>query len=48
MTQHDAAQEPPDDDHVPIFGSWRAIYTAVLVNAALVMLLIALFSRWSF
>ena len=49
MTQHDAAQEPPDDDeHVPIFGSWRAIYTAVLVNAALVMLLIAAFSRWSF
>ncbi len=38
--------EPPD--RVPIFGSWRRIYVAVLVNALLVMALIAAFSavRW--
>jgi len=37
-----------DDEPVPIFGSWRAIYTAVIVSAVLVMALVAVFSRWSF
>ena len=37
-----------DQDPVPIFGSWRAIYTAVLVNAAIWMALAALFSHWPF
>jgi hypothetical protein len=32
------------DDPVPVFGSWRGIYSAVLVSALLVMGLIALFS----
>jgi hypothetical protein len=32
------------DDPVPVFGSWRAIYTAVLVSAVVVMALVALFS----
>lgn len=38
------------DEHerVPIFGTWRRIYVAVLVNALLVMALVAAFSagRW--
>ena len=35
-------------DRVPLFGSWRAIYAAVIVCALLVMALLALFSRWPF
>lgn len=38
------------DEHerVPIFGTWRRIYVAVLLNALLVMALVAAFSaaRW--
>jgi hypothetical protein len=37
-----------DDDPVPIFGSWRAIYTAVAVSALIVMGLVALFSSWPY
>jgi hypothetical protein len=36
---------PPDDEHVPIFGSWPRIYAAVVVSALAMMGLIALFSR---
>ena len=39
---------PDDDDPVPIFGSWRAIYTAVAVSALIVMGLVALFSSWPY
>ena len=41
---------PPEasDDVVPLFGTWRAIYTAVAVCALIVMALLALFSRWPF
>jgi hypothetical protein len=41
---------PPldDDDPVPIFGSWRAIYTAVIVVAILSIALSAVFSRWPY
>lgn len=38
----------PSDDHVPVFGSWRAIYAWVAGLAILVMLLLRLFSRWPF
>jgi hypothetical protein len=38
----------PDDDQVPIFGSWRAIYAAVIACALAAMGLIALFSSWPF
>ena len=31
---------------VPLFGTWRAIYAAVAVAAVVVMVLLALFSRW--
>jgi len=32
------------DDPVPVFGTWRAIYTAVIACALAVMALIAAFS----
>jgi hypothetical protein len=37
-----------DDDDVPIFGTWRGIYTAVLLTTLVVMGLLALFQSWSF
>lgn len=37
-----------DDETVPVFGTWRRIYAAVLLNAALVMGLLYLFSRWPY
>ena len=37
-----------DDGPVPVFGTWRAIYTAVVMSALAVMLLVALFSRWPY
>jgi len=39
---------PSDDEPVPVFGSWRAIYGAVVACAVLVMLAVATFSRWRF
>ena len=39
---------PHSDDRVPLFGTWRAIYTAVALSALAVMVLLALFSRWPF
>ena len=39
---------PDDEDPVPIFGTWRGIYTAVVVCAVLVMGLVALFSSWPY
>ena len=42
-------ERPPDDDEtVPLFGTWRAIYAAVALSALAVMALLALFSRWPF
>jgi len=39
--------EPRDEaDPVPIFGTWRRIYAAVVVWALIVMGLVALFQRW--
>jgi hypothetical protein len=35
-------------EHVPIFGSWRAIYTAVIVAALAVMALVKVFSSYPF
>jgi hypothetical protein len=39
---------PPDDDRVPIFGSWARIYAAVIASALLVMALLGVFSMWPF
>jgi anti-sigma-K factor RskA len=37
-----------DDGVVPFFGTWRAIYTAVVISALVAMVLVALFSRWPY
>ncbi len=37
-----------DEERVPLFGSWPAIHGAVIACAVLVMLLLAVFSRWPF
>jgi len=37
-----------DDDDVPLFGTWRAIYAAVVLTALAVFGLLALFQSWSF
>jgi hypothetical protein len=45
------AEGPPDrhdDDRVPLFGTWPVIYGAVIGCAVVVMVLLALFSRWPF
>lgn len=34
------------EDPVPIFGSWRAIYAAVIGSALLVMAAVAVFSSF--
>ena len=38
----------PDDERVPLFGTWPRIYAAVVLNALLIMALLALFSRWPY
>jgi hypothetical protein len=37
-----------EDDPVPLFGSWRRIYAAVVACALVFMGLVALFSSWPF
>ena len=41
-------QEPPDDERVPLFGTWTRIYAAVLLNLVLMMAALLLFSRWPY
>ena len=38
----------PQDDPVPIFGTWRGIYAAVIVGAVLFMAFVAAFSAWPY
>ena len=38
----------PADEVVPLFGTWRRIYTAVVVSALVVMGLIKAFSAFPF
>jgi hypothetical protein len=40
--------ERPDDERVPLFGTWRRIHAAVALCALAVMALLALFARWPF
>jgi len=40
--------DAPDDDQVPIFGTWRGIYSAAIACALAAMALIAMFSSWRF
>ena len=44
---HDAAV-PEIDDPVPILGTWKRLYSAVLASAVVVMILIAVFTYWPF
>ena len=37
-----------NDERVPVFGTWRRIYAAVVVCAIAVMGLIAAFTRWRY
>jgi hypothetical protein len=46
MTEDGREDRPDLDDVVPVFGTWKAIYTAVVASAVVVMVLLALFSRW--
>jgi hypothetical protein len=39
---------PDDDDPVPIFGTWRGIFTAVVAWALVVMALVAVFQSWPY
>jgi len=45
---HATGAAPDDDDVVPIFGTWRGIYAAVIATAIVVLILLALFSGWPF
>ena len=37
-----------DEEKVPLFGSWRRIYGAVVVSALVVMALVTLFSHFPY
>jgi hypothetical protein len=39
---------PEDDDTDVPLGSWRRLYAAVLVNLVVLILLSAVFSKWSY
>ena len=41
-------EQPPDDERVPLFGTWKGIYVAVLVNLLLMMGALLVFSRWPY
>ena len=45
---HQAGLAPDEQERVPIFGTWRGIYTAVIVCTLATMGLIALFSYWPY
>jgi hypothetical protein len=36
------------DEPVPLFGTWRRIYLAVILSALCVMALVAAFSAWPY
>jgi hypothetical protein len=42
------APDADDEERVPLFGTWRAIYVAVLATEAVMILGVALFqaARW--
>lgn len=48
MDARGRAPTPDDDEPVPVFGTWRAIYTAVVVWALVVMALVAVFQSWPY
>ena len=42
------ATNEPDDEDVPLFGTWRRAYAAVVACNIVVLFLLFLFSRWAF
>jgi hypothetical protein len=48
MNEMQGRPPEPEDDPVPIFGTWRGIYTAVILSALLFMAFVAAFSYWSY
>jgi hypothetical protein len=40
--------KPSADEKVPLFGTWRAAYLAVVACALVTMLALRLFQGWSF
>jgi hypothetical protein len=40
--------ELPEDDPVPVFGTWPRIYAAVILAALAVMAAVAVFSAWPY
>ncbi len=48
MAPPDPARAAAESDQPPALASWKVLYVAALVNAALVMALIAAFSGWAF
>jgi hypothetical protein len=47
-TMSEPETDPDGDDRVPLFGTWPAIYAAVVGCALVVMGLLALFSGWRY
>ena len=43
-----AAVPTEDEDKVPLFGTWRAIYTSVLAVIVLVIVFVFVFSRFPY
>lgn len=39
---------PDGEEAVPLFGTWRRIYAAVVLSALITMGLLALFSSWPY
>lgn len=39
--------QPPDDDHPPVLGTWRAVYGVVLAELALLVALFYALARWA-
>jgi hypothetical protein len=43
-----AGPAPDEEERVPIFGTWRGIYMAVIVSAIATMGLIAVLTYWPY
>jgi hypothetical protein len=48
MNETQGHEREGEDDPVPVFGTWRGIYTAVIVCALLFMAFVAAFSYWPY
>ncbi len=44
----EAGETDEDDGDLAVFGSWPRAYAAVIASAVVVMVLVAVFSYWSY